>query len=482
MENIKVYIRIRPKNKKEENDNALIVDSNLDKITVSNQENKESVNFTFDKIYDYITSQDQLYKDIGEKPVKIVCDGYNTTIFAYGATGSGKTFTMFGSETVAGITQRACETLFTSISKNTVEYVVKCSFLEIYQERIRDLLDENQKWNENSDNNPNLKIRKNDIRGIYVQDLTEKFVNNTHDILEIIKEGAKQRSTGQTALNSVSSRSHSVLTISLKQTLSDKSEIYSKLNLIDLAGSENVGKSEVQGTALYEAKSINKSLSCLGNVIFSLEKKSDHIPYRDSKLTYLLQDSIGGNSKTIVIATISPSTECYYETLSTLKFAKTIKQIKNAPRQNKNESKENLLTIINELKNKNIELENACEELKNMVKTYETESLKSSNFEESNILKFKLNILEKKESSMRIEIDFNKDFKDKINQLFQERDILFDRTAEELYDNKMKISKMDDIIKHYDSLATVFLKKDNKLMINKIINEITVMKQNINLK
>lgn len=282
---------------------------------------------------------------------------------------SGKTFTMFGREDgdyeQRGIIPRTCDCLFQTLNNQTdaVEVGIRCSFLEIYQEKLRDLLDTQKKWAENLpvDYNPELHIRQNEKKGIYVQGLIEKFVYSPEDILEVIKDGAEQRSVTSTALNNVSSRSHAVLTIFVNKILSDGTESFGKLHLIDLAGSENVGKSEVQGIALNEAKMINKSLSSLGNVINALtESKRDHIPYRDSKLTYLLQDSLGGNSKTILITTASSSTMSYSETLNTLKFAKRAKEIKNAPIVNKNESNQNLIKTIELLKKKIIELENKC--------------------------------------------------------------------------------------------------------------------------
>jgi len=256
---------------------------------------------------------------------------------------SGKTYTMFGNADVKnqlGIIPRTCEELFNIINSkdDVIEAQLKCSFLEIYMEQIKDLLQNNSK---------NLKIRQNNDN-VYVQGLTEKYVYNTNDIMNQIKTGYQYRSIASTALNNTSSRSHAVLTLTLTQKIQDNSIITSKLHLIDLAGSENVAKSEAQGITLTEAQNINKSLSCLGNVIYALtEKNRDHIPYRDSKLTYLLQDSLGGNAKTVLIATANPAV--YNETLSTLKFAKRAKEIKNAPKINKNDSIENLLATIEKL-------------------------------------------------------------------------------------------------------------------------------------
>jgi kinesin family protein 5 len=176
--------------------------------------------------------------------------------------------------------------------------------------------------------------------------------------MSVIKEGAAQRTTASTNLNNTSSRSHAVLTITLTQKLQDGSELTSKMHLVDLAGSENVGRSEVTGTTLAETQAINKSLSCLGNVIFALtEKGREHIPYRDSKLTFLLQDSLGGNSKTCIVCTATPSVTCYSETVNTLKFAKRAKEIRNIPKLNRSDSPVNLQRIIEQLQKRISELE-----------------------------------------------------------------------------------------------------------------------------
>ena len=279
--------------------------------------------------------------------VESVSNGYNGTIFAYGSSGSGKTYTMFGTDEEMGIIPRVCEGIFRSGGSNaTLDRHIKFSFIEIYNDRMRDLLNVV---------NDDLHIR-NCEKGIYIPGLTEKLVYNSDDILSSISLGIKQRRITSTSVNNVSSRSHAVLTITITQLGADESEIIGKINLVDLAGSENVGKSEVHGVALSEAQNINKSLSSLGNVINALtEVGRDHIPYRDSKLTYLLQDSLGGNSKTIIIASINPVISNMSETLGTLKFAKRAKEIKNVPKMNKNASTLNLLKTIENL-NKKIEL------------------------------------------------------------------------------------------------------------------------------
>jgi kinesin family protein 5 len=333
-ENVKVFIRFRPINRKEANTDSLTVHNNSIKVS--------SHVFTFDKVF-FESDQETVYTSV-KKAVESVCQGYNATIFAYGNTSSGKTFTMFGTKENPGIIPRACSDIFER-SPETVDYSVKCSFLEIYQEKLFDLLDPKKEQE-------SLKIRQTE-KTVYVQGLYEKPVFSETDILDAIKEGAEQRSVACTNSNNVSSRSHAVLTLSVTQTFTDGSECTSKLHMIDLAGSENVEKSGVQGTMLSEAKMINKSLCSLGNVISALtETGREHIPYRDSKLTYLLQDSLGGNSKTIVIATASQSEASFSETINTLKFASRMKEIKNIPTVNKKDSNSSLLRTIETLKKK----------------------------------------------------------------------------------------------------------------------------------
>lgn len=340
-ENVQVVLRFSPLHEKDISTGLEIMDSS---VVISDKNTRHE--FIFDYVFTEESRQDIVYDKVAKSAVESVCNGYNSTIFAYGCSGTGKTYTMFGHENDLGIIPRACETIFRNMNKELLNWSVKFSFIEIYNENIRDLLN-----HRNSD----LAIRKCE-KGIYIQGLTEKLVYGPDDILSAISEGSKQRTVTSTHVNSVSSRSHALLTITVTQTGIDESEIVSKLNLVDLAGSENVGRSEVHGVALAEAQNINRSLSALGNVINALtEVGRDHIPYRDSKLTYILQDSLGGNSKTVIIATASPNTHVISETLNTMKFAKRAKEIKNEPKVNKNESHTNLLKSI-EILNKKINI------------------------------------------------------------------------------------------------------------------------------
>ncbi len=304
-----------------------------------------------DHAFDTDATQQDVFDVIGWPMVDHCMDGFNSTIFAYGQTGSGKTHTMMGDierkgSDDAGLIPRVFEALFAAIQqrKESVgNYSVTCSFLEIYNDDIMDLLDPTM---------TSLQIRTGDSkRGAYVQGLSERKVHNADDVLALIQAGSENRSIAATKMNDRSSRSHSVFTarIELCQVLPNGSPRVrcSKLNLVDLAGSERVGRSGVTGEQLTETKAINRSLSVLGRVITAIvecqEKRIGHIPYRDSKLTFLLQESLGGNSRTAMVATVTPTAESSGETYCTLAFAAGAKKIKC--RAVVNEEKDDVATL-----------------------------------------------------------------------------------------------------------------------------------------
>ena len=471
-----VVARVRPQNKKEENStpNAswkLVVDS--PKQTIEVQEGGKLYGFNFDYAFDGKTSQEEVFTKVASHAVDWVCEGFNSTIFTYGNTSSGKSFTMFGHENgeknLRGIIPRACEALFAGIDsrEDVVEASVKCSFLEIYRERIRDLLCSD------SDYNPDLRIRQHPLKGTYVQGLIEKFVYTPHDILEAIKEGARQRSTASTALNAVSSRSHAVLTLALSQTLADGSEILSKLHLIDLAGSENVEKSEAQGTTLAEAQTINKSLSCLGNVIYALtEKNRDHIPYRDSKLTYILQDSLGGNSKTILIVTASPSYLSSSETLSTFRFAQRAKQIVNIPKVNKNESNINLLKTIDLLNKRIAELEAKCEDSRIVIEAVEKAN---EDTKEVQLFKTKCERLEKKIEGLTAQLATETRRADSYKDIFEKQRHLAQNVCNQLYQEKIALSIAKNELEQYRSFCASLKGIDNPKILEVAVQRFKIL-------
>eukprot|EP01083_Nonionella_stella_P004248 12268_1 len=324
--NIRVYARCRPILPIDGEDQQSVVHV-LDDTTmeINSPKNDRAPHlFTFDKIFDAQSNQDTVYKNVSPL-IESVMDGYNCCIFAYGQTGSGKTFTMQGDETNPGVNIRALQHLFTvaEYRKPDFEYTISVSIIEIYNEKIRDLLVTQQKV---------YKIRQNRISGNYVENLSTHQVATERDVLKLMNLGMKNRSVACTNSNETSSRSHMVLTISVTGTNSVAKLTYvGKLHLIDLAGCERVKKSGVNGNALKEAQNINKSLSALGDVISALSKKSKHIPFRNSTLTHMLQDSLGGNSKTLMFSNISPAQNHYGETVNTLKFAQRAKTVELGP-------------------------------------------------------------------------------------------------------------------------------------------------------
>lgn len=448
-ENIQVAVRFRPSKKDEKKNGTFFLKVSPDDNSIEISENsKEIQKFNFDYVFDEKTTQEQIFTRIAKNAIEWVTQGYNATIFAYGTTGTGKSHTMFGGDTEKslGIIPRACNLLFQQINSNddVVEANMKCAFLEIYREHIRDLL---QKSDEKE-----LKVRHSPVSGVYIQGLTEKYVYGPDEILSTIREGTQLRTTASTALNSVSSRSHAVLTLTLTQKNSDGSETISKLHLIDLAGSENVAKSEAQGVNLIEAQTINKSLSCLGNVICALtEKGREHIPYRDSKLTYILQDSLGGNAKTILIATASQLASSYFDTISTLKFARRVKEIKNSPKINKNESVANLLQIIEGLNKRIQELETICVDSKAIITAVGDSSNQEEN-KENIVLKTTCQQLEKR-------IAFLEELRKKDEERNREMDDLYDTqrdlacaTARNLYEERLRNAYLINEVENFKLL------------------------------
>eukprot|EP00667_Euglena_gracilis_P003186 EG_transcript_3194 len=304
---------------------------------------KEKHAFEFDCVYAPGARQAEVYAFTGKEIVDDVFKGYNGTIFVYGQTGSGKTHTMMGPSLGAlpgycddpelkGIIPRVVESVFHHVeaAEEAVEFTLKVSYVEIYMERIRDLLDPKK---------TNLQLHE-DLhggRGVYVADATEAYVSDVDEVFRLMRSGAANRTVASTRMNDESSRSHSIFQITVTQKHSVKLEQKSgKLFLVDLAGSERAGKTRAEGQQLEEAKLINKSLSTLGMVINALtDKRSTHVPYRDSKLTRLLQDSIGGNSRTTLLVCCSPARANDHETLSTLRFGERAKKIHNKAKINR---------------------------------------------------------------------------------------------------------------------------------------------------
>lgn len=322
---IKVITRIKP-------DLDSIIENSHNTVTVDT--GKESLSFMFDKIFDTTSNQQEIYDYLIKETVDDVFKGYNGTILAYGQTGSGKSYTMLGPDIEGphkGIIPRIADDIFQKIrSGDKIEYTLTLSVMEIHLDQINDLLVEN----------PKLSIHE-DKEGVYVKGLSSISITNATDLYNVIKLALKHRKSHNTNMNIESSRSHAIFEIKLKQNLDDLTKT-SRLFLIDLAGSEKVDRTGAFGQTLKEARNINSSLSTLGNVINALNDRLAHVPYRDSKLTRILQESLGGNSHTTLILNISPSKANELETLSTLRFGSRAKNIKNHAHINKELSVEEL--------------------------------------------------------------------------------------------------------------------------------------------
>ncbi|KAG5916680.1 Kinesin heavy chain [Claviceps capensis] len=330
---IKVVARFRPQNRieLESGGKPIVSFSSEDSCSLDSKEAQGS--FTFDRVFDMECKQQDIF-DFSIRPtVDDILNGYNGTVFAYGQTGAGKSYTMMGTniddDEGRGVIPRIVEQIFASImtSPSTIEYTVRVSYMEIYMERIRDLL---------APQNDNLPVHEEKHRGVYVKGLLEIYVSSVQEVYEVMRRGGNARAVAATNMNQESSRSHSIFVITVTQKNVETGSAKSgQLFLVDLAGSEKVGKTGASGQTLEEAKKINKSLSALGMVINALtDGKSSHVPYRDSKLTRILQESLGGNSRTTLIINCSPSSYNDAETLSTMRFGMRAKSIKNKAKVN----------------------------------------------------------------------------------------------------------------------------------------------------
>ncbi|KAG2431845.1 hypothetical protein HXX76_009338 [Chlamydomonas incerta] len=368
-ESVKVVVRCRPLNGKEKADGRTrIVDMDVDSGQVKVRNPKADASeppkaFTFDQVYDWNCLQRDVF-DITARPL-IDCsiEGYNGTIFAYGQTGTGKSHTMEGKDEppeLRGLIPNTFRYVFEIIARDsgTKEFLVRSSYLEIYNEEVRDLL--------GKDHSKKMELKESPDRGVYVKDLSQFVCKNYEEMNKVLLAGKDNRQVGATMMNQDSSRSHSIFTITIEcieklesaaaakpgAKKDDSNHVrVGKLNLVDLAGSERQDKTGATGDRLKEGIKINLSLTALGNVISALvDGKSGHIPYRDSKLTRLLQDSLGGNTKTVMVANIGPADWNYDETMSTLRYANRAKNIQNKPKINEDPKDAMLRQFQDEIK------------------------------------------------------------------------------------------------------------------------------------
>lgn len=357
--NVQVAVRCRPlnENEKRQGSGVIVCDAASKSVNVKYGPSNKRLNktFNFDKVFSTYSTQEDVFRTTVKPIINDVMIGMNCTLFAYGQTGTGKTHTMEGdinSDENAGIIPRSVKSIIEKLEAGKAEYTVRVSYMELYNEVMQDLL-----VDPNDRSNPELKLCEDLKNGVVCNNLTETSVLTIDDIFKILNKGISNRKTAATLCNKQSSRSHSIFTmkIMIKESTIEGEEVIrqGQLNLVDLAGSECVGRSGAKEDRAREAGNINKSLLTLGRVITALVDNHRHIPYRDSKLTRLLQDSLGGKAKTCIIATFSPSHLCVEETLSTLDYANRAKSIKNAPQ-------------VNEKMNKKVLLKGFCSEIESL--------------------------------------------------------------------------------------------------------------------
>ena len=347
-ERVMVHCRVRPLNDEDLRNYGkdVIIDSvDQHRGTVSLKREFDRKCFTFDSVYDGSSSQKDIYSKVADPVVNSVMQGYNGTIFAYGQTGTGKTFTMIGGTGESkGVIPRSISQIFLSIQQSpSHSFSIKIGFLQLYMEMLQDLL--------SPDDNKTIKIRENADDGVYLTGVSWKTVSSVKQCMDWLAVGDRNRSTAFTSMNAHSSRSHAVYMVKIEKRVKytpeqleelekkgeapDQSMTKSTLYLVDLAGSERVSKSKATGSRLDEAKNINLGLLALGNCIQALsDKKAKYVPFRDSKLTRLLEDSLGGNSKTSLVVTIGPSLGHYQESISSLLFGTRAMKVENRPELN----------------------------------------------------------------------------------------------------------------------------------------------------
>ena len=524
-DNLKVYIRVRPPLIREK-DSSLpfrsIASVSEDKSTLSLIEylglefdeaskQKELIDnpnhflphpYTFDHIFDMDSTQEEVYQIAAVPAVESLIEGYNSTIFAYGQTGTGKTYTMEGFiydylSPNKGLIPRAIEDIFKYIEKNSnsdTTFIIRVTYLQIYNESIDDLLKPEKK---------HLSIRENNKKSLYVEGLSEWAVRSPNDIYALLERGAQCRTKASTYMNDVSSRSHAVFTIILEQMKicnGKKRFKWGKLNMVDLAGSERVKISGATGKQLDESRRINKSLSALGNVINALtDPKTKHIPYRDSKLTRLLQNSLGGNCKTSMIAMISPYDGSYNESISTLNFAKRAKSIRIKASVNEEVNQNALISQYEkELNRLRQELNEKNEIINNnaFIKKIEMEKLqaeKDKNEALQALEKASLRFLQEREEKRKLEkkieimnfqmirggqkikIEDTPEFK----TLLQKHQILLQKDFNEKLSDLEKEKELIQISKEQVDSYNILLNKQKEIMDN-LTNNLKEKEDNIN--
>lgn len=459
--NIRVYVRCRGRNDREIAENSAVVVSTTGNngdhrnklISVQTGSNAYTNKaYTFDQVFGPESDQNMVYDEVAKGILHEVISGYNCTIFAYGQTGTGKTYTMSGDLNSnqgrpvdkSGIIPRILYNLFKQLDTNKSEFSCKVSYIELYNEELRDLIA--------VDDDRQMKIYDDSSkRGTVIQGMEEAYIRNAEEGIQVLRNGSYKRHVAATKCNDLSSRSHSVFTITLNikevSPGGDECVRIGKLNLVDLAGSENINRSGAENKRAREAGMINQSLLTLGRVINGLVEKSLHIPYRESKLTRLLQDSLGGRTKTCIIATVSPAKVSMDETISTLEYASRAKNIKNKPQVNQTLSKQvHLMEYVTEIDRLRSDLE-ATRQKNGVYLTQESyQALVDEN--ESRRVQIedqqsRLAVVELQLSTSRERQEtFDKEFKQLKDQLVDKEDQLH-RTQMELAENQTHLKKIE---------------------------------------
>ncbi|KAG9453650.1 hypothetical protein H6P81_006554 [Aristolochia fimbriata] len=485
--NVQVILRCRPLNDDEQRLNVPnVISCNEQKREVSISQNVAHKQveraFTFDKVFGPKAQQRSIYDQSIQPIVNEVLEGFNCTVFAYGQTGTGKTYTMEGGmknkagdlPADAGVIPRAVRQIFDTLEAQKADYSMKVTFLELYNEEITDLLATEDSSKAEDRQRKQISLMEDGKGCVVVRGLEEEVVYSANDIYTLLERGSAKRRTADTLLNKHSSRSHSIfsITIHVKETTMGNEELIKcgKLNLVDLAGSENILRSGAREGRAREAGEINKSLLTLGRVITALVEHSGHIPYRDSKLTRLLRDSLGGKTKTCIIATISPSATCLDETLSTLDYAYRAKNIRNKPEANQKLSKSAVL--------KDLYLE--IERLKQDVR-----SAREKNGIYIPHERFVQDEAEKKAMAEKIEhMEFEMDLKikelDKFRELYhteKEKKLTLESEVKDFKINMENASKaLQDLQEKY-RIATVALKEKDFVISNLLQSENSILER-----
>ena len=470
--NILVAVRCRPLSKKEKEisskETVKILDDNIVKLkdpnsflNPNNIRGKEKI-MNFDFAFSPSVGQEQIFNNTTKFLIDNVINGFNATVFAYGVTGAGKTYTMLGNDENPGIMVWTLKELYKKISEyKNREYLIKLWYVEIYNENIRDLLSNKNEKNEN------LELREDPDEGIIINNITEIITNSMNEILTLLKKGNKNRTVEETDANKTSSRSHAILQIKVsfkeKDNENNFSEVkFGKLNLIDLAGSERASTTKNRGLRLIEGANINKSLLTLGNCINALAEKSKkgskiYIPYRDSKLTRLLKDSLGGNSRTVMIANISPFIYNFDDTYNTLKYAERAKCIKTKVKLNiaENLKSNDFMMLIKKLKNKlnNCQLSFGNDICINTDNDIKNKRINSVNYKNNSLNKRKRNTFNFHENTFSYnDIDNKKSMKDSKRQ-----SLSINTINSKNRENKLNNDMIDDLIYEKDKKLALII-------------------------